>query len=252
MTQRARSLPPSVSSDQNASRADGEKPTTPSTSNTTPTSRWLHPSLAIKISTALALFAIGGVGCLARTVVGTTNDGGGGSGTTSVSTSSTTVTSGVTVSSSSGPAPTPSAVALMTSELPPNALPCGFNPCTPPADMLFVEIAGLGNNSCAMPIPGLNTSTNDWIRQIGIPIQYQQVGTYSMGDMAIYLSGGENIAAPSGTGAATSSGGMGAGGGTLEVVSVDKTSIHIRLQGTALNNPSEDGDFIAPRCTPLP
>ncbi len=246
MIQRARSLRSAISP-----ALDGRRGVFQNGEPRAPSGTWPHRTRAIEISTALALFAIGGAGCLARTVVGDTNDGGsGGSGSSSVA---STVTVGVAgPSSSTGPAPTPSAVALMTSELPPNALPCGFNPCTPPADMLFIELTSLGNNSCSVPIPGLDLAGNDWIRQIGIPAKYQQVGTYSMMDQAIDYSGGENFVSPTGSGAATSSGGMGSGGGTIEIVSIDDTSIHIRLQGTALNYPNEDGDFIAQRCTPLP
>ncbi len=206
---------------------------------------------------AAAATAIAATGCIAKVVVGTTNQGGGGAGSSTVVTAGNGTPSGVTVGAStvvttgSGQPNIASAVALMASELPPNAMPCGGNPCTPPVDTLFIDLANLGN-SCANPIVGLNPAApTDWVRQIGLPVQYQVVGTYSLSDPAIYFTSGESFSTP-GTGAAASSGGIGAGVGTIEIVSIDKNSVHIRIQGTALNDPSEDGDFVAPRCTPLP
>ena len=205
----------------------------------------------MSLSSASAFSAVSGPGCLAREVSVPGHVGSGGTATSAVATTGT-----------GGGTQSPTALALMAGELPSNAMPCGYNTCSPPADMLFIEIASLGNtcqqplgaemvcgSTCNAPAPG---SPNYWQLQIGLPAQDQALGTYPLMDPAIYYQSSFQALQPaSGAVGGGGSGTPGAGKGTLQVLSIDKAQITVRLSGVSLNMPM-DGDYVAARCTPLP
>jgi hypothetical protein len=217
------------------------------------------PWLLVTPALALALVA-----CLPRTVVGVDDVGGAGGSAPGVSTShsvgngtsnAVTSVSAVTTGTSQGeggagtgggPA---TAIALMTAELPPDAQPCGFTACTPPSDTLFLAIDSDGN-SCQNPLGTVNTQFTNWRLLLGLPPQYQAVGSYTLADPAVYF---DSTIAESGSASATgqTSGALGGGYGTIDVLSIDKTQITFRIMGTN-GGIDEDGVYTAPRCTPLP
>jgi len=198
-------------------------------------------ALGVSLSGVSAFSAMSGPGCLDRVVTLPGQGGSGGQG-------STTQVGASVVTSGSGPAGPPTALALMTKELPADAEPCGNQkPCAPPADMLFIEVNS-GPISCQIPL--VKPSTNgSWETQIGLPSQYQMVGTHSLTDPTIYYSRGDFVVA-NGSAVTIGSGSPGGGFGTIEVISIDNKQIHAKVQGTGFAN--EDGDFVAMRCTPLP
>lgn len=214
----------------------------------------LPSSILLGLGVALASAA-----CLPRTVVGVDDVGGAGGGVPAVVVSSSVTgshpTTGVTTSSSVTPGTggagggSPSVIALLGSELPPDAHPCGFQQCTIAADALFLLFDSDGN-SCQMPLGTYNATTTNWSRILGLPVQYQAVGTYTIGDPAIYY---ENafFEHSQGSGVGQTSGGLGTGMGTVEVLSIDKTQITVRIAGSETSL-GFDGDYVVPRCTPLP
>jgi len=203
-------------------------------------------ALGMSLSGVSAFSAMSGPGCLDRTVTVPGNGGSGGSATTS--TAFTGGPSG-TMSSTTGMAAAPTALALMATELPADAMPCGFMamPCTPPPDTLFLEIASLGN-TCQSPLGPLNSGGSFWQRQLGLPPADQAVGTYPISGSGIYWEGEEAMSSPQGASGITSGGPPGAGFGTIQIISIDKMQVTFRLTG--LNQ--EDGQYVAKRCTPLP
>ena len=142
-----------------------------------------------------------------------------------------------------------SVIALLVSELPPNAHPCGFQQCTPALDALFLLFDSVGN-SCQMPLGTDNSTTSNWKRIVGLPVQYQAVGTFAIGDPAIYCDSTVFEHSP-GSGVGQTSGGLGTGLGALEVLSIDKDQVTVRISGTDIYW-GFDGDYVVPRCTPLP
>jgi hypothetical protein len=208
-------------------------------------------ALGMSLSSVSAFSALSVPGCLDRvvTVPGHAGGSGGGGG------------SGVGTTGTGPTGAQPTALALMATELPANAMPCGYNVCTPPDDTLFIEIASLGNtcqaplgpemicgSTCNAPAPG---SPNYWQLQIGLPAQDQAVGSYPLMDPAIYYETTYQALQPSSGSKGVGSGVPGFGKGTLQVVSIDKTQITVRLIGVSFNVPM-DGEYVAKRCTPLP
>jgi hypothetical protein len=212
--------------------------------------------LAVYATILVAAGATAIAACAPPIVIGSLSRGtaGGPNGGAMASSAGGSMSTGVATQS-------PTALALMTGELPANAMPCGYNNCAPPTDMLFVEIASLGNtcqqprgaemiwdSTCDSPAPG---SPNYWQLQIGLPAEDQAVGTYPLMDPAIYYESTYQSLQPSSGSKGVGSGVPGAGRGTLEVLSIDKTQITVRLTGVGLNVPM-NGDYVAARCTPLP
>jgi hypothetical protein len=199
-------------------------------------------ALGASLSCFAAFSAMSGSGCLARTVTSPGNGGtGAGSSTVSGPSGVTSTTTGMTVA--------PTALALMATELPPDAMPCGFMamPCTPPPDTLFLEIASLGN-TCQTPLGPLNSGGTFWQRQLGLPAADQAVGTYPIMGSGIYWEGEQAMSSPQGASGVTSGGPPGAGFGTLQIISIDKMQVTFSLTGLD----QEDGQYVAKRCTPLP
>ena len=199
----------------------------------------------MSLSGASAFSAVSGPGCLDRVVTVPGQGGSGGVG------SSTVAGVGPTSTVTGAPASPPTALALMATELPSGAMPCGFSTCAPPPTMLFIEIASLGN-TCQMPQGATSAPTNFWQLQIGLPAQDQAVGSYQLTDPSVYYEGEQHQVSPSAMSASiATSGSPGAGQGTIQVLSIDKTQVTVRLTGVSLNAPM-DGDYVAKRCTPLP
>lgn len=187
------------------------------------------------------------LGADGRPIVGTTGGGGSSGQTSGAQTATATAVTGV----GSGPASNPTAVALMAAELPPNSMACGFMPCAMPSDKLFIAISSLGN-TCQDPLGAQSSTVNWWQHIIGLPAKDQVVGTYSLMDPDITSEGEGGIHGASGPSGVTTAAGLGGTGeGTIEVVSIDKTQVTVKLTGTGLNWP-EDGEYVATRCTPLP
>jgi hypothetical protein len=199
------------------------------------------PRSSLVLGAALVAGAVvSSAACLPRSVVGTLDESGGSGGAG--------LGSLATVTASVGGGGKPSAIALMATELPKGAQPCGMNPCTPPGDMLFLLLDSDGNG-CQAPLGTEDPARTNWRMAIGLPAQYQAPGTYVLSDPSIYLT---TLVAFSdvGQGSGQTSGAPGAGVGTIEVINVDAYHVSIRLQGMNLSPMEPDGVYIVPRCTP--
>ncbi len=189
--------------------------------------------LGVSLSSVASFSAVSGPGCLERVV---TVPGRGGSGGSASNTGS----------GASGPSGPATALAMMVTELPANAPPCGLNACKLPPDTLFIELAW-PSNTCQDPL-GPTGANKFWQLQIGLPASDQVPGIHSLKDMAIFYEGTfQSIDGNSAAG--QTSGSLGGGQGTIEVESIDKEQVTVRLTGVSLNLPM-DGEYTAKRCTP--
>lgn len=201
-----------------------------------------------KIVGLVAAVASLGTGCL-ETTVSIGSPGGGGAGGAGANANVVTTQQSVTVVSSTagGGTSTPTAVAVTEDQLPPGANPCGFQTCDVPPDMLFIELASLGN-TCDSPYGASPSNMNWWRVGIGLPVEHQAVGTYSLSDQTILI---ENFGMffESGTAAASTGGGPGASSGTIQITSIDEDSVSFTVSGL-YGQVDLNGDYVATRCAP--
>lgn len=201
----------------------------------------------------LAASALVTAGCSSDTQSGGTGSGGGSSQTTSQTSSGTGGSSATSSGSTSsggtgtGGGPTGSSLALLQSELAklPGVdqsawLAAGekLDPTT-----LFVILSSEAN-SCAAPKLDLGTASHRLVF-VGLPQAMQKVGTYDLASTDVIAFGDFWL-----------SDGMGSGGGgktvldkgTVEVVSLDATTITVRLAGLSGDFVLANGDHPATRC----
>lgn len=219
--------------------------------------RIILESSALLLGT-VSLFAL--AGCDSEIVGGGGDGGGGGAGPTSQAVTVGSATSGAgngsaTATSGSGATYGPvGSVAFYRNELvePPGSLFCESADC--PADMLFLFADTVGP-TCADPFwdaPDMGPNPQgpdrkEWAIVVGVPADQQQVGTYALtGNQEFYVSQGSLEVENSG-GVVGATGGFGDASGTLEIVSIDATSIRYRVSGVSWNF-SSDGEYVATRC----
>ncbi len=209
--------------------------------------RWTRRLITLGSSVSgFAILSLSSVdGCLSRTVTVANQGGSGGTSGVTVDGANGVTTTSI-ASNGSGPS-TATALALKAADFPAGVQPCGpFGDCpTAGPDLLFLEIASLGN-TCPTPHGPDATSGMSWWMEIGLPDAYQAVGTYPLNDSMLYVGFSESVFQPM-TATAQSGGGPGASTGAIQIEAIDATSVTFRLTGT---NPAFaiDGDYVAKRC----
>ncbi|MDC0743276.1 hypothetical protein [Polyangium mundeleinium] len=171
---------------------------------------------------------------------------------------------GSTSSGDNTPDPTQPAVALTRAQLDvlweeywanhplPGSSSSGGGPALNPDD-LFLRISDLGA-SCDSPTTEL-TCGGHWQLSIALPPALQQVGVYDLESPELlaysHMSETDDLNSPSPEDCPWGGGSIGSG--TLEILSIDDTEVHFRVE---LTNPiwstNPNGEYVAPRCPVYP
>lgn len=115
---------------------------------------------------------------------------------------------------------------------------------------LFIEISSQNDASCGLPFIELACG-GEWAVSLVLPAAAQQVGIYDLnGPLLMPYSHMSETGPANGPGPDDCAFGGGTiGEGTLEVISIDAASVHIKLQTTGgIWNGDPSGEYVVPRC----
>jgi hypothetical protein len=123
-------------------------------------------------------------------------------------------------------------------------------PCDPGSTTGPMEVVIASGDTLTCADPSIPCTANAWQVSLVLQPAVQVPGTYSLSDPSIN-SLFMQVQGPAGGGC--SGGGGGSLGGTLEIVSIDATSIEVTLSGLTLPDmggslPQVDGTYDAPFC----
>jgi len=108
----------------------------------------------------------------------------------------------------------------------------------------LIVVVSTEQQSCNAPVFDLGTKNHHQIL-IGLPQAMQKVGKYDISSTDVIAYGTTWLSDGMGSGG----GGMATlGAGTVEVLSIDATTINVRLAGLINDFVSENGDYLVTRC----